>query len=152
MEVSRMTEKINVYTDGSCKLETRQGGWAYILDYKGYRKIGANHQSATTNNRMELTAAIAALSTIKDASIPVEVLTDSQYLTKGYESLEKWRSHGWRRVDNKPIANQDLWELLEIQCQRFNTLQFTWIRGHNGNKWNEYADKIANYASNFKAK
>jgi len=145
MEVCPM---INVYTDGSCLLETGQGGWAYILDYKGYRKIGANHESNTTNNRMELTAVLEALYAIKDTSIPVTIYTDSKYVILAYSNRLKWSANHYRSANGKPLANQDLLKFLFQRAKDFTSLRFEWVKAHNGDQWNEYADEIASYAAN----
>ena len=140
---------IKVHTDGSCMVETGQGGWAYILDYKGYRKIGADHESDTTNNRMELTAVIEALYAMNDASIPVTVYTDSKYVVLAFSNRIKWLSNGYKSSNNKPLANQDLLKLLYKQLARFKFIKFQWVKAHNGNEWNEYADEIAHFAASY---
>ena len=139
---------IKVHTDGSCLLETGHGGWAYILDNKGYSKIGADQVSDTTNNRMELTAVIEALYAIKDASMPVTIYTDSKYVIMAFQNRRRWSST-YETSNHKPLANVDLLKSLYEQVARFKSLKFEWVKAHNGNEWNEYADEIASYAANY---
>ena len=142
---------IKIYTDGSCPGNPGYGGWGYVLDYKGYRKVGGDHEFDTTNNRMELTAVIEALKAIHDKSIPTVVYSDSNYVVKSYDRLEHWKKGGWQTSSKNPVANQDLWQKLDALASQFNSLRLQWIKGHNGNKWNEFANDIAQTAANNKA-
>lgn len=136
--------KIKLYTDGSCLGNPGPGGWGYVLEYGDYRKFGADSMLDTTNNRQELYAVIHGLQAIKDKSIPVEVITDSKYVVRGVnEWIEKWKANNWKNSRGKQVTNKDLWEVLDTLLAEFDEVSFTWVKGHNGNMWNEYADELA---------
>jgi len=136
---------INMYTDGSCQLQTRRGGWASILEHKGMRKIFADHAEDTTISRMELTAVIEGLAQIKTEKMPIRVYTDSQYVVNAYEYQDRWRQ-AFKRSDGQQLANIDLLKILYEQMDRFKDVKIIWIQGHNGHEWNEFADEIAKSA------
>lgn len=142
---------IVIHTDGACIGNPGPGGWAAILQSMDgtdelKRKAASGSNSDTTNNRMELTAAIEALKMVKSDN-PVFVRSDSQHVIKGItEWLEGWKAKGWRRADKKPVLNRDLWEELDgLVAGRVITWE--WVRGHNGDPLNEEVDKLANEAA-----
>ena len=134
---------IDIFTDGACSGNPGPGGWGAVLRYNGAEKELSGGEKETTNNRMELTACIEALTLLKEPC-EVELTTDSQYvvngITKGW--AESWRKNGWRKSDKKPALNSDLWELLLAQCER-HKVTFNWIKGHAGHEENERCDKLA---------
>ena len=136
-------KKVYIFTDGACSGNPGPGGWGAVLRYNATEKELSGGEKETTNNRMELTACIEALTLLKE---PCEVLltTDSQYvvngITKGW--AESWRQNGWRKADKKPALNSDLWELLLVQCER-HKVTFNWIKGHAGHEENERCDTLA---------
>lgn len=133
---------IVIYTDGACSGNPGPGGWAAILRKGDREKIVKGGDPDTTNNRMELTAAIKALESLK-RSLSVTVLTDSQYVRGGITQwIEKWKLNGWRTSDRKPVKNADLWEILDSLCQT-HQVTWEWVKGHAGNADNERVDKLA---------
>lgn len=136
-------KKVYIFTDGACSGNPGPGGWGAVLRYNTTEKELSGGEKETTNNRMELTACIEALTLLKE---PCEVVltTDSQYvvngITKGW--AESWRQNGWRKADKKPALNSDLWELLLVQCER-HKVTFNWIKGHAGHEENERCDTLA---------
>lgn len=140
-----MTEKIEIYTDGSCLGNPGPGGWGVVMRYKGVEKELSGTVPSTTNNRMELQAAIEGIKAIK-RSITVELYTDSKYLRDGITQwLPKWKANGWRRADRKPVKNKDLWEELDKLVQN-HTISWHWVKGHQGHPENERADELARNA------
>lgn len=144
-----MTESCNdaveIYTDGACRGNPGPGGWGVLLRYKGKEKHLYGAEALTTNNRMELTAAIMGLEHLT-RGCKVRLTTDSQYVMKGItEWLANWRRRGWKTADKKPVKNADLWQRLDAACQR-HQVEWTWVRGHNGHPENELADQLANRA------
>jgi len=137
-----MAEKVEIYTDGACQGNPGPGGWGTILRYKGVEKELSGYAPATTNNRMELQAAIEGLKALKRAS-RVDLYTDSQYLRNGItEWLPQWKQKNWRLSSKKPVKNQDLWEELDTLSQG-HTIRWHWVRGHQGHPENERADALA---------
>jgi ribonuclease HI len=144
-----MTESCNdiveIYTDGACRGNPGPGGWGALLRFKDKEKSLYGAEPLTTNNRMELTAAIMALEALK-RDCKVRLTTDSQYVMKGItEWLVNWRRRGWKTADKKPVKNADLWQRLDTACQR-HQIEWAWVRGHNGHAENELADELANRA------
>jgi ribonuclease HI len=140
-----MGDKVHIYTDGACRGNPGVGGWGAILRYGERERELYGAERATTNNRMELMAAIQGLETLTRAC-DITVTTDSEYLRKGItEWLPQWKRRGWKTADKKPVKNQDLWERLEQAAQR-HRVQWEWIRGHSGHEENERADALANRA------
>lgn len=140
-----MTDNIEIYTDGACQGNPGPGGWGVILRYKGVEKELSGYAAATTNNRMELQAAIEGLKALKKP-IPVDLYTDSQYVRDGITKwLPEWKKKGWRLSSKKPVKNQDLWEELDGLSQA-HTVQWHWVRGHSGHPENERADALAREA------
>src|SRR5581483_1309829 len=139
-----MTEVV-IYTDGACSGNPGPGGWGVVLSWQGTEKELYGGEPATTNNRMELMAAIRALEALK-RPCDVVLTTDSEYLRKGItEWLPQWKKPGWRHADKKPVKNQDLWERLE-RATHTHRIRWEWIRGHSGHPENERADQLANRA------
>ncbi|MFU8772992.1 MAG: ribonuclease HI [Anaerolineales bacterium] len=135
---------INLYTDGSCSGNPGPGGYGYVLEYHDTRKFGADGAMHTTNSRMELMAVIAGLNAITDRTIPVKVYSDSEYVVKGMnEWLTTWKAKNWKNSRKDEVSNRDLWECLDKLVSKFKFVEFCWVRGHNGNYWNEYADELA---------
>jgi len=138
-------KKVEVFTDGACKGNPGPGGWGAILRYGEKEKELYGAKAHTTNNRMELLAAIEALSAIAE-SCQVSITTDSQYVRKGItEWMKVWKQRQWRTADKKPVKNQDLWLRLDEQVNR-HQLEWHWVRGHSGHPENERADALANKA------
>ena len=136
-------KKVTVYSDGGCEGNPGPGGWAALLQYGTVPiKELVGGDPATTNNRMELQAAIAALSALKEAC-EVEFFTDSEYVRKGIsEWLAGWKRKGWMTSQKKPVQNEDLWRQLDQQAS-LHRIQWRWVRGHNGNELNERCDVLA---------
>lgn len=140
-----MSQKVEIYTDGACQGNPGPGGWGVILRYKGVEKELSGYDPATTNNRMELQAAIEGLSSLK-RSVKADVFTDSQYLRDGITKwLFQWKKNNWRLSNNKPVKNKDLWEKLEILIETHH-VAWHWVRGHAGHPENERADALARQA------
>jgi ribonuclease HI len=145
LTMSKTTEIIKVFTDGSCLGNPGPGGWAAILQYKQREKILQGHTPSTTNNRMEMTAAINALRQIKSAT-PIALYTDSQYLRQGILTwMPKWKQNKWRTANKKPVKNRDLWEELDGLVAQ-HTIEWHWVRAHAGHPENERADELARSA------
>lgn len=137
-----MTQKVAIWTDGACSGNPGPGGWGAILVYGGHEREMAGGEALTTNNRMELMAAIAALEALK-RPCTVELHTDSQYLRQGItEWMAGWKRRGWKTADNKPVKNQDLWQALDAAVQR-HRIDWRWVKGHAGDPMNERADELA---------
>lgn len=139
-------KKVQIITDGSCLGNPGRGGWAAILRYGGHKKELSGGESHTTNNRMELTAAICALAALKE-SCEVEVVTDSQYLKNGVESwIARWKRNGWKTAEKKAVLNQDLWQELDVQLNRHHT-KWVWTKGHATHEDNNRCDELARAAA-----
>ena len=137
-----MTPGVVIYTDGACSGNPGPGGWGAILMFGEKTKEICGGEPATTNNRMELMAAIQALETLT-RPCTVELHTDSQYVMKGIsEWIHSWKRRGWRTADNKPVKNEDLWRRLDEARQRHD-VQWQWVTGHAGHEHNERADALA---------
>jgi ribonuclease HI len=138
-------ERVEIFTDGACRGNPGPGGWGAVLSYGGREKRLSGAQAHTTNNRMELMAAIMALEALKRPS-RVSLTTDSTYLKKGItEWLPQWKRRGWRTADRRPVKNDDLWRRLEAAAADHEIL-WHWVRGHRGHAGNELADTLANEA------
>jgi len=138
---------VEIFTDGACKGNPGAGGWGALLRYGGEEKELFGGESPTTNNRMELTAVIRALESLKRA-VPVVVYTDSQYVQKGItEWIHGWKRKGWRTADKKPVKNADLWQRLD-QLAAQHRIEWRWVRGHSGHEFNDRADQLANLGVN----
>ena len=134
---------VNIYTDGACKGNPGAGGWAAILECDGYEKELCGGEKSTTNNRMELTAAIEGLRAL-NKPCRVVLYSDSQYLVNAINKvwLESWKSKGWRKADKSPVLNEDLWRLLDALLSKYE-VEFIWVRGHDGHAYNERCDALA---------
>lgn len=136
---------IEIYTDGACKGNPGPGGWGVLLRYKGTEKTLFGAEPHTTNNRMELTAAVKGLEVLKRAC-EVELYTDSQYLRQGMMSwMEKWKKNGWKNSKKEQVKNADLWQELDEQASK-HKINWHWVKGHSGHPENERADQLANQA------
>jgi ribonuclease HI len=137
---------VTVYTDGACLGNPGPGGYAAILKYLGHEKVLQGADPKTTNQRMELMAAIAGLNALKEACA-VEVVSDSQYLIKGMtEWIKQWQAKGWKNGRGRAVENRDLWEKLTSLAEK-HQVKWTWVRGHNGHPENERCDRLANEAA-----
>jgi len=136
---------LEIYTDGACRGNPGPGGWgALIKDTGGEREL-SGAESATTNNRMELTAAIMALREVPSGSA-VDIYTDSKYVMDGLNQwLPAWKKRGWKTADKKPVKNQDLWQALDEANAR-HQVRWHWVKGHSGHDGNERVDRLANLA------
>ena len=134
---------VDIYTDGACRGNPGRGGWGAVLVFRGVEKELSGGERETTNNRMELTAAIEALRALKEPC-EVTLTSDSKYLvdaiTKGW--AESWRAKGWRRADRSPALNPDLWEALLSELSR-HRVELVWVKGHDGHPYNERCDRLA---------
>ena len=137
-----MTPTVEIWTDGACAGNPGPGGWGAILCYRSSEKDLCGGEALTTNNRMELTAAIAALEALKRPAI-VKLHTDSQYLRDGVTAwMGNWKRNGWRTRDRKPVKNDDLWRRLDEATKR-HEIDWRWVRGHASDPMNERADELA---------
>ena len=131
-----------IYCDGACSGNPGPGGWCAVLRYGPHEKVLQGGASLTTNNRMELRAALAAFQALT-RPCEVEIHTDSEYLQRGItEWLERWQRNGWRTSDKRPVKNQDLWRALQA-AMRPHRVQWRWVKGHAGDPLNERADALA---------
>lgn len=140
-----MKKKVEIYTDGACSGNPGPGGWGVLLRYGKSEKTLSGGESATTNNRMELMAAIMGL---KALSAPCEVtlITDSVYVKNGITQwIHNWKKNNWRNANNKPVKNQDLWEELEKQAV-LHQIEWVWVKGHSGHADNDIVDELARNA------
>ena len=141
---------VDIYTDGACRGNPGKGGWGAVLVYGGREKELSGGEVETTNNRMELTAAISALSALKEPC-EVTLTSDSKYLvdaiTQGW--AVSWRARGWKKADKSPALNPDLWERL-LGLLEIHKVTFVWVKGHAGHPYNERCDKLAtDFADSF---
>jgi len=135
-----------VYTDGSCIGNPGPGGWGVVIESPGGTRELSGGATSTTNNRMELMAAIRALEELQPG-LPVQVVTDSRYVMNGITSwMDNWRRRNWRTANGKPVKNQDLWQRLE-QAAAKHDVTWQWVRGHTNDPGNERADALARAAS-----
>jgi ribonuclease HI len=138
-------KEVVAYTDGACSGNPGPGGWGAVLVWNGEERELSGGDSATTNNRMELMAAIAALEALKRETA-IRIVTDSKYVHDGLTKwIKAWKKRGWKTADGKPVKNQDLWERLEAACAS-HKVRWEWVRGHNGHEGNERADALARAA------
>ena len=137
-----MSRRVSIWTDGACSGNPGPGGWGAVLRYGGHEKELRGGEALTTNNRMELTAAIEALESL-NRPCEVALHTDSQYLRGGVtEWITSWKSNGWRTASRKPVKNEDLWRRLDAAAER-HAIEWRWVKGHAGDELNERADKLA---------
>ena len=141
---------VDIYTDGACRGNPGKGGWGAVLVYKGVEKELSGGEPMTTNNRMELSAVIAALSALREPC-EITLTSDSKYVvdavTKGW--ARSWQARGWVKPDKSPALNSDLWEKL-LRLLDYHQVTFVWVKGHAGHPYNERCDKLAtDYADSF---
>lgn len=140
-----MSTRVEIFCDGACSGNPGVGGWGAILRYGGHEKELSGADGETTNNRMEMTAAIASLKSLK-RPCDVAITTDSQYLVKGMtEWLSGWVRKGWINSKKEPVLNRDLWERL-LALSKLHRITWVWVRGHNGHPENERCDELARRA------
>jgi ribonuclease HI len=140
-----VADKVDIFTDGACRGNPGPGGWGALLRHTEREKELYGSERETTNNRMELMAAIIALESLKRAC-EVTLTTDSQYVRKGItEWIVNWKRRGWKTADKKPVKNQDLWQRLEAATHK-HKIHWKWIKGHSGHAENERVDQLANRA------
>lgn len=137
-------DEIAIYTDGACSGNPGPGGWGVVLLYREQKKELSGFVADTTNNRMELTAVITGLSSLKTDQVPVTVYTDSKYIVDAVNQnwLTNWQNKGWRNTAKKPVANRDLWEQLLALNQKYHP-RYTWVKGHSTNVYNNRCDEMA---------
>ena len=134
---------VEIFTDGACRGNPGAGGWGALLRCQGKEKELYGGERNTTNNRMELTAAIEGLQALKGAC-QVVLTTDSTYVLKGITQwLPGWKKRGWKTAAKKPVLNVDLWKMLEQESAR-HTIEWRWVKGHSGHRENDIADQLAN--------
>jgi ribonuclease HI len=143
--VSGLAALVEIFTDGACRGNPGPGGWAALLRHDGREKVISGAEPATTNNRMELTAAIEGLAALKRPA-QVALTTDSQYVRQGVtEWMRVWKRNGWRTAARQPVKNRDLWERLDALAAT-HQVEWHWVRGHSGHPENERVDQAANEA------
>lgn len=142
-----------IHTDGACRNNPGPGGWGVVLQLEvcgqvtKMRELSGATTEETTNNRMELSAALGALRRLMDKTIPITVRSDSRYLIDGISRwVERWKQNGWRTADKKPVQNVDLWQELDQLCGKLGPISWEWVRGHSGDALNERCDRLANLA------
>lgn len=137
---------VEIYSDGSCLGNPGPGGWGALLRWRGHERELSGSQAETTNNRMELTAAIEALNALKKPS-KVILTTDSRYVIQGInEWMPNWVARGWKTASKQPVKNQDLWQALHEQVGRHD-IEWQWVKGHDGHLENERVDELARLAA-----
>lgn len=138
-----MTKSVTIYTDGACRGNPGPGGWGALLSCDGRNRELFGGEAHTTNNRMELTAAIQALNTLS-RPCQVALYTDSNYVRQGITQwLRGWKANGWKTAAKKPVKNTELWQALDAACQS-HEITWHWVKGHAGHAGNETADALAN--------
>ena len=138
-----MSKQLEIYTDGACRGNPGPGGWGALLIWGDERKEMCGGEPETTNNRMELSAAIFALASLK-RSCDLTLYTDSKYVMQGMQQwIKGWKAKNWQTAAKKPVKNVDLWKALDNEVARHN-VNWVWVKGHDGNEGNEMADQLAN--------
>ncbi len=137
-----MKKHVEIFTDGACSGNPGPGGWGAVLRYGEVEKEISGGEADTTNNRMEMTAVIEALRSLKKPCV-TKIYTDSKYVMQGMQEwLPGWKARGWKTADKKPVKNVDLWQQLEEECAR-HEVHWHWVKGHDGHPENERADALA---------
>ena len=140
-----MKSSISIYTDGACKGNPGEGGWGAYIEYNNEKVKLYGYEKDTTNNRMEITAAIEALRYIKVKS-NIIIYTDSKYLMNGINTwIHDWKKNNWRTSSNKGVKNVDLWKIID-ELNSNHSIKWSWVKGHSGNPGNDMADELANFA------
>jgi len=141
-----MKNEIIIYTDGACKGNPGIGGWGAVIKFSNnFEKRIYGYSNETTNNRMELTAAIMSLN-ILDEKSKVILYTDSKYLMDGINQwILKWKKNSWKTSNNKEVKNKDLWKKID-ELNSYHVVEWNWVKGHSGNYGNDQADELANFA------
>ena len=139
-------KQVTIYTDGACSKNPGPGGWGAVLIYREHRREMSGYECQTTNNRMELTAAIEALSALKEPC-DVSLYTDSSYLSKAFNDgwMDKWIKHNWMLQNHEPVRNRDLWQRL-LELTDIHNVKWFWIKGHAKNEENNRCDELASQA------
>lgn len=141
----KQQETVQLYVDGACRGNPGPGGWGVLLRYQSFEKELYGAEPSTTNNRMELMAAIQGLRALIRPCL-VQIFTDSEYVQKGISQwIRKWRVNGWKTAENKPIKNVDLWQQLDEVCH-VHQIEWFWVKGHSGHIENERVDALAKLA------
>ena len=137
---------VTIHTDGSCLSNPGPGGWAAILRWRDNEREIVGHEQDTTNNRMELKAAIMGLNAVT-RKMPIALHTDSRYVMNGVQDwMPRWKANGWKTASKKPVANQDLWQMLDDAVSQHH-VTWHWVKGHAGDKLNERCDQLARAAA-----
>ena len=138
-----MNDKVEIFTDGACRGNPGPGGWGVLLRFQGKEKTLYGGETETTNNRMELMAAIIGLESLNE-SCSVTLTTDSKYVMHGITDwIENWKKRGWKTAAKKPVKNEDLWRRLDEACNQ-HEINWHWVKGHSGHRENELVDALAN--------
>lgn len=138
-------KKVLIYTDGACSGNPGKGGWGAVLKFGDKEKHISGFEAESTNNRMELSGVIFALKALKE-SCEIELFSDSKYVLDGITKwIDGWKAKGWKTSSKQQVKNQDLWVELDLERSR-HKIEFTWVKGHNGDKYNEIADELATMA------
>jgi ribonuclease HI len=138
-------KKVSIYTDGACSGNPGKGGWGAVLKFGDKEKHISGFEAESTNNRMELSGVIFALKALKE-SCEIELFSDSKYVLDGITKwIDGWKAKGWKTSSKQQVKNQDLWVELDLERSR-HKIEFTWVKGHNGDKYNEIADELATMA------
>ena len=139
-------DRVTIHTDGSCLSNPGPGGWAVILRWRDNEREIVGHEPDTTNNRMELMAAIMGLNAVTRA-MPIDLHTDSRYVMNGVQEwMPAWKANGWKTASKKPVANKDLWQQLDEAVSRHH-VRWHWVKGHAGDEFNERCDQLARTAA-----
>ena len=140
-----MKNNITIYTDGACKGNPGEGGWGAFIEYSNEKVKLYGYEKDTTNNRMEIIAAIEALRSI-NAQSNIIIYTDSKYLMNGINTwIHGWKKNNWKTSSNKNVKNVDLWKIID-ELNSNHSIEWIWVKGHSGNPGNEMADELANFA------
>ena len=138
-----MNDQVEIFTDGACRGNPGPGGWGVLLRFQGKEKTLCGGELETTNNRMELTAAITGLESL-NKPYSVTLTTDSKYVMNGITDwIENWKKRGWKTAAKKPVKNEDLWRRLDKACGQ-HEINWQWVKGHSGHRENELVDALAN--------